>query len=49
MLQTSEWAGGLRDRALLTHGGQRQAIDEAIEKSIERIRESVFPIHSIKG
>lgn len=47
MLQSSEWAGGLRDRALLTHGGQRKVIDETIETSIERIRERVFPIHSI--
>jgi acetoin utilization protein AcuC len=47
MLQSSEWAGGLRDRALLTHGGQRMAIDEAIQNSIDRIRESVFPIHGI--
>jgi acetoin utilization protein AcuC len=47
MLQSTEWAGGLRDRVLLSHGGQRQAIDEAIEKSIERIRETVFPLHSI--
>lgn len=47
MLQSSEWAGGLRDRMLLSHGGQRKTVDEAIEKSIERIRETVFPIHSI--
>lgn len=47
MLQSSEWAGGLRDRMLLSHGGQRKTVDEAIEKSIQRIRETVFPIHSI--
>ena len=49
MLQSSEWAGGLRDRMLLSHGGQRKTVDAAIGKSIDRIRETVFPIHSISG
>ena len=48
MLQSSEWAGGLRDRMLLSHGGQRKTVDEAIERSIERIQESVFPFFSVQ-
>ena len=47
MLESTEWAAGLRDRVLLTHGGQRRAVDQAIEASLRRIRQGVFPLHGI--
>ncbi len=47
MLESTDYQGGLRDRMLLSHGGQRQAIDEAIDATIAKIEKTVFPIHGI--
>ena len=47
MLQTSDWQGGLRDRALLTHGGQRKLVDQAIDETIEKLKTNLFSIHGL--
>lgn len=47
MLQSTEWRGGLRDRVLLTHGGQRRGVDEAIAEVAGRIRSTLFPLHGL--
>ncbi len=47
MLESTEWFGGLRDRALLTHGGQRKKIDDAVSLSIKTIHDNLFSLHGI--
>jgi len=34
MLQSEEWAGGLRDRVLPVHEKHRRSIDSAIETNV---------------
>jgi acetoin utilization protein AcuC len=46
-LQSSEWRGGLRDRALLSHGGQRQTVDEAVAASVAKVKARLFPLHGL--
>jgi acetoin utilization protein AcuC len=48
-LQSSEWRGGLRDRALLSHGGQRTTVDEAVRLSVARLKDLLFPLHGIRA
>ena len=47
MLESTEWHGGLRDRALISHGGQRQAVDHAIQTTVEKVKRLVFPYHGL--
>ena len=47
MLQSTEWSGGLRDRVLISHSGQRQAVDVAISATVEAVKRQIFPIHGI--
>jgi len=47
MLQNTDWAGGLRDRVLLSGGGRRDAIDAEITATIAKIRRLVFPHHGL--
>lgn len=47
MLENRDWAGGLRDRTLLSDAGRRGAIDGDVREAIRRIRESVFPLHGL--
>jgi len=47
MLQNTDWAGGLRDRVLLSGGGRRDAIDAEIAQTIEKIHHLVFPHHGL--
>lgn len=47
MLASTEWAGGLRDRVLLTDAGRRSEVDAEIDRVIARIRSTVFPIHGL--
>jgi acetoin utilization protein AcuC len=49
MLESTEYQSGLRDRVLLTHGGQRQVVDEAIEATIEKLKQTVFPLLGINS
>lgn len=47
MLENTDWAGGLRDRVLLSDAGRRGAVDAEISATISRIKSTVFPIHGI--
>jgi hypothetical protein len=49
MMASTEWLGGLRDRALITDGGIRRAVDSALSETIEKIRRLVFPIHGLSS
>ena len=46
-LESTEWQAGLRDRALAVTEQQRNAVQPAIEKVIQKIKKSVFPIHGL--
>jgi acetoin utilization protein AcuC len=47
MLESTDWQGGLRDRALAVSSQQRDAVMPAIEATIEAIKASVFPLHGL--
>ena len=47
MLESTDWQGGLRDRALVVSDQQREAVMPAIEATIESIKASVFPLHGL--
>lgn len=47
MLETSDWAGGLRDRPLLSNAGHRTTIDTEVRQVIESIKQTVFPLHGL--
>jgi len=47
MLANTEWAGGLRDRVLLSDAGRRGVVDSEIETTIDLVRRTVFPIHGL--
>jgi acetoin utilization protein AcuC len=47
MLENTDWAGGLRDRVLLVDGGRHDAIDPEIDRILECIRRTVFPLHGL--
>ena len=42
MLASSEWAGGLRDRALAVTTEQRQVVEPELRATIDRVRNNVF-------
>lgn len=47
MLANSEWAGGMRDRTLISDAGRRSVVDAEIAATVRKIEELVFPIHGI--
>ena len=47
MLGNTEWAGGLRDRMLLSDAGRRNSVDAKIAESIDKVRRNVFPYHHL--
>lgn len=47
MLGSTEWQGGLRDRALVISQTQRETVIPAVERTIETIKATVFPIHEL--
>jgi acetoin utilization protein AcuC len=47
MLGSTEWQGGLRDRRLVISQAQQEMIIPAVEKTIETIKATVFPIHGL--
>ena len=47
LLQSAEWKGGLRDRVLISDGGHRQAVDEAIAITLENVKRLIFPLHGL--
>jgi acetoin utilization protein AcuC len=47
MLGNTDWAGGLRDRVLISDAGRRDAVDTEIKATIDRVRQNVFPYHGL--
>jgi len=47
MLESTEWAGGLRDRTLVPEAERREAVEAAVRRTIEAVRRHVFPLHGL--
>jgi acetoin utilization protein AcuC len=47
MLETTDWAGGLRDRILLSDAGQMPKIDHEVRRVVDYVRKTVFPLHGL--
>lgn len=47
LLESTEWQGGLRDRALAVTEQQRNAVEPAIEAVVQEIKKTIFPIHGL--
>lgn len=47
MLENTEWQGGFRDRRIEITKAQREAVLPAIEETIKKLQEIIFPIHGI--
>jgi acetoin utilization protein AcuC len=47
LLESTEWQGGLRDRALAVTESQRETVTPAIEATIKKIKANIFPIHGL--
>ena len=47
MLESTDWQGGFRDRALAVSSQQRDAVMPAVEATIEAIKTNIFPIHGL--
>lgn len=48
MLESTDWQGGLRDRALAVTAEQRQSVEPALNATIQAVQRKVFPIHGLK-
>jgi len=48
MLASTEWAGGLRDRALAVSAEQRRAVEPELRSTIETVINNVFPLHGLE-
>jgi hypothetical protein len=49
MLASTEWAGGLRDRALAVSAEQRRAVEPELRSTIETVINNVFPLHGLEA
>jgi len=49
MLASTEWAGGLRDRALAVSAEQRRAVEPELQRTIENVINNVFPLHGLEA
>lgn len=49
MLASSEWVGGLRDRALAVPLDQRRAVEPELNATIEKVTSTVFRLHGIRN
>jgi acetoin utilization protein AcuC len=47
MLENTDWAGGLRDRVLLADGGRHDQIRVEIDRVLDTVRRTVFPMHDL--
>jgi acetoin utilization protein AcuC len=47
MLESTEWFGGLRDRRIPVTESQRNSVLSALDKTIDKIKQLVFPIHGL--
>jgi len=49
MLASTEWAGGLRDRALAVSAEQRRTVEPKLRSTIETVINNVFPLHGLEA
>jgi len=47
MLESTDWAGGLRDRALAPDERLQRAVDAVVDRTIEVVRRNVFRFHGL--
>lgn len=47
MMQSTEWLGGLRDRATAIPADERAAVDSELARTVETLKRTVFPIHGL--
>ncbi len=47
MLESTDWQGGLRDRALVVSQSQREMVVPVVEATIEAVKANIFPIHKL--
>ena len=47
MLESTDWQGGLRDRAIAVSQTQREMVVPVVEATIEAIKTKIFPIHKL--
>ena len=47
LLESTEWQGGFRDRRLAVGQSQREAVIPVIDKTIKKLKETIFPIHGL--
>ena len=47
MLESTDWRGGLRDRALVPHDEDCLNVDTEISKVVEALKRHVFPLHGL--
>ncbi|MFN2299609.1 MAG: acetoin utilization protein AcuC [Anaerolineales bacterium] len=48
MLSSPDWQGGLRDRELVIPDQTKEAVIEALEYTLHKVKRLVFPIHGLK-
>jgi acetoin utilization protein AcuC len=49
MLGSTDWKGGLRDRELVIPDQQKEAVTQALEYTVKKLKSLVFPIHGLKA
>jgi acetoin utilization protein AcuC len=47
MLESTEWAGGLRDRVLPVSGEQRRSVEPELQATLKRVMDNVFSFHGL--
>ena len=47
MMESTDWLGGLRDRVLAPDPALQGKVDAAVAATVDRVRESVFPLHGL--
>jgi acetoin utilization protein AcuC len=47
MLESTDWQGGLRDRAFAVSQTQREMVVPVVEATIEAVKANIFPIHKL--
>jgi len=48
MLASTEWAGGLRDRALAVTAEQRRAVESELQTTLDNLGHTIFRLHGIR-
>jgi acetoin utilization protein AcuC len=48
MLASTDWKGGLRDRELVIPDQQKEAVTQALEYTVNKVKSLVFPIHGLE-